>query len=205
MKLTLTKREQKLIAILGGLMIVISYVYVSFILGPLTHETIQLGQRVREAHQRVQGLETIVVNEPALRAQYGQWEEKVKSLRALLPSRDEESATLEKLSSLARKSQIKIQAIFPQRPKDQPASPKATPKESTKPEPTVYEDVLIQVDASGGYHQLGTFISLVEADKRPLRISSLRIVGNPKEMKNHNIKLLIRAYFATGQPSHQSS
>lgn len=198
-KLTLSKREQQVVLFVGSLTLVIGYVYVAWILGPLSREMASLGRRVREARQQVQALETVVANEPTLRAQYGQWDEKVTLLRALLPPREEESVVLERLSNFARQTQVKIQAIFPQRSKDEPAG-----KPSSKSEPAVYEDVLIQIDASAGYHQLGTFISLVESDARPMRVSSLRLVANPKELKRHHVKLLIRAYFSTTAASDKS-
>ena len=141
-----------------------------------------------------------MVNEPTLRAQYGQWDEKVTSLRALLPPREEESVVLERLSNLARQTQVKIQAMFPQRSADGTAGSGKSGADKGPPapaQPVVYEDVLIQIDAAAGYHQLGTFISLVEAEERPMRVSSLRIVANPREFKRHSIKLLIRAYFST--------
>ena len=191
-KLTLSKREQKVILLVGTLMLVIGYVYVAWILGPLGREMASLGERVRSAHQQVRALEAVVVNESALRTQYAQWNEKVTVLRSLLPPRDEESVILERLSNFARQTQVKIQAIFPQRSKDE-----QTGKPSSNAEPAVYEDVLIQIDASAGYHQLGAFISLVESEGRPMRVSSLRIVANPKEFKRHHVKLLIRVYFST--------
>ncbi len=207
-KLTLSKRERKVIVLVGTLTLVIGYVYVALILGPLGREMASLGQRVRDARQQVRALEAVVVNEPALRAQYAQWDEKVTVLRSLLPPRDEESVVLERLSNLARQTQVKIQAIFPQRSKDEQAGstkPAATSQESSSTvEPAVYEDVLIQIDASAGYHQLGTFLSLVESEGRPMRVSSLRIVANPKEFKRHNVKLLIRAYFSTSRKGAKS-
>ena len=137
-----------------------------------------------------------MANEPALRAQHGQWNEKVKSFRLLLPPREEESVVLERLSNLARQIQVKVQAIFPQRAAGKgPAVPS---------HPVVYEDVLIHIDATAGYHQLGTFISLLEAEEHPMRVSSLRIVANPKESKRHTITLLIRAYFSTSSTSGKS-
>ena len=198
-KLTLSKREQKVVLLVGTLTLIIGYVYMVLILGPLGREMASLGRRIQEARQQVQALETVVANEPTLRAQYGQWDEKVTSLRALLPPREEESVVLERLSNLARQTQVKIQAIFPQRSKDEQAG-----KPSSKSEPAVYEDVLIQIDASAGYHQLGTFISLIESDARPMRVSSLRLVANPKELKRHHVKLLIRAYFSTTAASDKS-
>jgi Tfp pilus assembly protein PilO len=206
-KPALAKRERQVLLLVGGLSLVIGYVYVAYILGPLSRETAELGAKVRSARDRVKALEVVMANEPALRAQYGQWDEKVASLRALLPPRADESVVLERLSNLARQTQVKIQAIFPQRAADDKAGggrSGAGKGPSPLAQPAVYEDVLIQIDASAGYHQLGTFISLVEAEAYPMRVSSLRIAANPKDSKRHTVKVLIRAYFSTSPTSGTS-
>ena len=61
----------------------------------------------------------------------------------------------------------------------------------------MYEEVLIQVEALAGYHRLGAFLSAMESGDKLVRVSSLHMVGNPKEPKHHHVKLLLRAYFAT--------
>lgn len=204
MKLALSKREQKTILVATLLAIVIGSVYVMLILGPLKHSLGELSGQVKEAREKVNSLESVVANEDALRKQYGEWDQKVKALRSRLPNQEELPATIEFLSSLAAQTQVKIQTIFPQRPAGEADMAKAASPKAGKPgakgpaaEPAVYKDVLIQIDAMGGYHQLGAFLNLAEAGEKPLRVSSLRISDNPKEPRRQHIKLVLQAYFAT--------
>ncbi|MBI2495177.1 MAG: hypothetical protein HYW10_01195 [Candidatus Omnitrophica bacterium] len=96
---------------------------------------------------------------------------------------------------------FKIETIFPQRsPGDRkPAEGSSGKSAPTQPGPGAYEEALIQVEALAGYHQLGAFLGAVESGDKPVRVSSLHMVGNPKEPKRHHIKLLLRAYFATSR------
>lgn len=187
MKLNLAAREQRSALLIGILGLVTLYIYAAYLVRPLQRRGRELGEQVSTARQRVGILERSTSNEAALREQYRQLEETVKFSRTRLPGEEELPAVIELLSDLAGRSQVKIQTIFPQR--------------SLMPDPAaataaVYKDVLIQIDALAGYHQLGTFLGLVEAHAKPMRVASLRIATNPKEPKRQFVKLLIRAYFS---------
>lgn len=195
MKLLLSKREQRVLVAAGTLALVIGWVYAAYIIGPLKREADKLGREVNSTRQHVATLEAAITNEIALRRQYEQVLERVQGMRALLPAREEVADVIQDLSTLAAQANIKIETIFPQ---PRPGSElKGEARQSGGP--AVYEKIMVQIDALAGYHQLGSFLSLVESGRRPMRISSLRIAGNPREPKRHFIKLLIQAYFATGK------
>lgn len=201
MKLALSKPERRAILAVGSLALVIGWLYAAYLVLPLQREARRLAQEVQSARQRVGTLEAAVANEQSLRAQYQQWDEKVQSLRVFLPAQEELPAVLERLSALANQTQVKIETIFPQRsPGDRkPAEGSSGKSAPTQPGPGAYEEALIQVEALAGYHQLGAFLGAVESGDKPVRVSSLHMVGNPKEPKRHHIKLLLRAYFATSR------
>ena len=200
MKLAFSKPEQRAILAAGALTLLIGWLYVAYLILPLQHEAGNLGQQVQTARQRLATLGAIVANEGSLRTQYTQWNEKVKSLRVFLPAQEELPAVIERLSALANQTQVKIETIFPQRSLGDQKKTNVNPGKGkpSQPSPSAYEEVLIQVEALAGYHQLGAFLSAVESGDKLVRVSSLRMVGNPREPKHHHIKLLLRAYFATG-------
>lgn len=198
MKLALSKRERRVILSIGGLTLLTGWVYAAYIVGPLTREAARLGWDVQSARAQLAALETVMSHEPALQTQYRQWDDKVKVLRNQLPAQEELPAVLDLLSGFAAKSQVKIQAIFSQRPTEEAQGAKSAKPNAPPADPVVYKDIVIQVDALAGYHQLGRFLSLVESGGRPMRLASLRMAGNPKEPKRHHIRMLIRAYFSTG-------
>ena len=196
MKLRISAHEQRTLAVVVGLFLVIAWVYVALIIGPLLREARRGGEQVRAAREQLKVLELSTMNEAALREQHRQVQETVASLRSLLPAEEDVPRVIELLSDLAGRSQVKIQTIFPQRPQEAPGSP-TTPPAQAGSVPVVYKDVLIQVDALAGYHQLGTLLSLVETGDTPMQVSSLEIAPEPRESKRFRIKLVIQAYFAT--------
>ena len=211
MKTTLTAREQQTLLIGGLLGVLVLWLYGAYIISPLMRETGKLGQDVVDARQTLQGLERATANETALREQHRQLSQAVTSLRSLLPAEKELAAVIEHLSALAAEADVKIQTITPQRSTDEPgAAPAAKGGASSKPGastathafpetpmPQVYTDTLIQIDASAGFHQLGTFLSLVESSEQPMGVASLRITTDASGRKRPQIKLIIRSYFAT--------
>ena len=192
-------REQKTLALVVGLGIVILWVYVSFILGPLMREVGELGQQVHERSEELRVLKTAVAGEETLREQQRQLQVAVASMQQLMPSEEELPAVIETLSDLAGQSQVKIQTIFPLRTGSEGAARKEKDRDknrSTGPaQPDLYKEVMIQIDALAGFHQLGSFLSLVEQGAKPMRVASLRITQDPKETKRQRIKLLLQSYF----------
>jgi len=196
MKLRVSTREQRTLALVGALGLMILWVYLALIIGPLMREARRSREQVRAARDQLRVLELATMNETALREQHRQVQDTVASLRSLLPDEEELPRVIELLSELAGRSQVKIQTIFPQRPLEAAGAPK-TPAAQASPAPVVYKEVLIQVDALAGYHQLGTFLSLVEAGEKPMQLASLQIAPEPRGSKRFHIKLVIQSYFAT--------
>jgi len=189
--------EQRSVLLLGLSALIVLMVYGFFVLG-FVRRASQLNGQVKEARQQVGMLEAALANEAAVREQYQHLDETVAAMRKVLPSEDEVPAVIETLSQLAGQSQVKILTIFPQRPLDgsELSSSKSAPAAA---EAGVTKEVMIQVDALGGYHQLGMFLSLVESGEKPMQLASLRVSSDPKEPKRQRIKLLVRALFAVSQ------
>ncbi|MBI4342165.1 MAG: type 4a pilus biogenesis protein PilO [Candidatus Omnitrophica bacterium] len=198
MKMLLTPREQRLLLFGGGLAVVVLWTYTTYILQPLMREAAALGQDVTKARDELRTLEVATANETALREQHRQLNETVMSLQRLLPPEKELPAVIELLSDLASQSDVKIQTIFPQRPAP-PSAEDLKELAQAPAEPVVYKDVVIQIDATAGFHQLGTFLSLVEAQHNPTQLATLKISSDPKLLKRQRIKLLIRSYFSVGE------
>ena len=201
MKFSLSKRDQQTLLLAGGAAALTLWVYSTMFIGPLWRKATSLGQQVRSARQEFSVLERVTANEAAIQAQHEQLNRTVKSLRSLLPAEEELPAVIEFLSDLASQTQVKIQTIFPQRPLGSREAVSAGTAAGESEEPEVYKKIPIQIDALAGYHQLGTFLNLVEESTRPMQLASLRISGSDKEPKRHEIKMVILSYFAAGEPA----
>lgn len=190
------QRTLVLVIMLGAFIV---WAYVAYVAGPLMREAANLSSQVSTAQEQLRLLQAATANEAGLRAQYRQVDETVASLRRLLPAEEEIPAVIEHLSDLASQTGIKIQAIFPQRVVEPPAPIGTDGRLGAVP--TVYREIPIQIDALAGYHQLGSFLSLVESSDKPMQVSTLTITVNQKEPKWHLVKLLLRSYFAVGATS----
>ena len=201
MKTKLSAREQRAALSVAGLGLVILWVYLAAIVRPLLREVGQLSRQAREARDQLKLLQASTANEEALRSQYQQVEQAVMALRKFLPSETELPAVIEFVSDMASQSQVKIQTIFPQRPVGSDAdTKKGESLAAAREQPAVYKDVMIQIDALAGFHQLGQFLSLVEQGEKPMQIASLRLTQEPRETKRLKIKLLLQSYFAPVAP-----
>ena len=201
MKLGLTPREQRLLLSGGLLALVVLWTYTTYIVQPLMREGAQLREDVVTAQDRLKLLEVTTAQEGALRGQYQQLNETVAALQRLLPDEKRLSEVIERLSDLASQSDVKIQTIFPQKSDAESNAEKAAAlqKASTSSRPAgpiVYRDVVIQIDATAGFHQVGTFLGLMEAQSTPLQLTLLRVSSDPKVLKRQRVKMLIRAYFS---------
>ena len=187
-----TTDQLRTMGLIGGFTLLGLYVYAQILFMPMNREARAVEQQVRTAREQVRSLEASTANESALQAQYRQVEQVVAVLREAMPNEGELPAVIELVSSLAAKSDVKIQTVFPQR---SPA-PSTAASSAPAPESTVYKEIPLQIDALAGFHELGTFLSLLEMGQKPMQVMSLRIAGNPKEPRRHQISLLVRAYFA---------
>lgn len=192
MKLNVAKQDLRTLGLVGGFGLMFLWVYVGYIVGPLFREAGTLGNKVRSEREELKMLRAATANEAAIREQHRQLDETVVSLRSMMPPEEELPSVIELLSDLATQTQVKIQTIFPQRPLVETGGT----QDAQAAEPVVYTEIPIHIDAQAAYHQLGTFLSLVESGAKPMQLSSLRISGNPKDPRWHNVSMVILAYFA---------
>ena len=198
-KASTSKRDQQLI--LGATVVVagvVLWIYYGYLFQPLLRKVSALSQEAKAAKATLQHLEQLVMQEPRLRQQEGQLREEVLSLRTVLPSEDFLPTVIERLSDMATQSGLKIQTIFPQRALETVGASTASksPASATSPLPKLYEEIPIRIDALSGFHQLGAFLSRVEASAQPMEVQTLRVRSDPKEMRRHLVQLTITVYFS---------
>jgi Tfp pilus assembly protein PilO len=160
-----------------------------FLIAPAWRNAKQLKNQMTVLAEQVRGLEVSTVGAENLELQHAALEGKVRALQNALPPETELPSIIELLSSLAGQTSFRIQTIFPQRSSTEDPSARLGPAQ-----PLLYKTIPIQIDALAGFHQLGAFLSLVEAHDKPLRIASLRISSQQKEAQFHRIKLVIDSY-----------
>lgn len=189
----LLKDPRRLLVAVAGLAVIVLWLYTACIVGPLLRTTGHLRQELRSAREQLKALEVATAHEVALREQDRQLSEAIASWRHMLPTEDELPVVMESLSTLAKQAHVTIQSLVPQRPVHTPDRAVPAGKGGTA-EPIAYNTIPIEIGVSGGYHQLGFFLSSIESGERPMQVWSLRVNADPKEPKRHRIQMKLRAY-----------
>lgn len=200
MKLPGSKDAQKTLVVVVLLGVLLLWLYLAFVVKPLWVSIARTGTQIRDSRRELQFLEQAIAQEPQLRQEETQLRGKLEHIQTALPPESAMPSVMEFLSDLASQTDLKIRTIFPQRTLESVGlTASGVPAAANKP-PELYKEVPIQIDAIAGYHQLGAFLSRVESRAQPMELKSLRISGDPKEFRRHNMKVVISAYFsAAGQ------
>ena len=94
---------------------------------------------------------------------------------------DETPALLEELSKLALQSGVKITSL---EPFDRKSRDKAL----------LYTALPLQMKASAGTHEFGSFLARLENGKTFFKVTDLRIASNPLNERRHSIELSMEVY-----------
>ena len=98
---------------------------------------------------------------------------------------------LDEISRAARRSQIQI---LGQKPRGNVSA--------LVPGPSGYLEVPVIILATGGYHQIGQFLDLLESSPQLLlRVRELGIMGSPDDLYRHGVFVLFHAYLVPGAPA----
>ncbi|MBI4597228.1 MAG: type 4a pilus biogenesis protein PilO [Candidatus Omnitrophica bacterium] len=197
MKVNLSQQEQRTVLLVAVLALFIGWVYVVYVLGPMWKEIRKTQRTIQQQSARIRELELAAQNIGAVQRQHDEKERAVKALKSQLPLENDVAVLVAQLTDLANTAQMKIENIFPERSSSDSKDPKNPKDQKPKALRDEYQPVNIQIEGSSGYHQLGTFLSLVEGVDKPMQLASLQIQGNLKSPKRHRIKLVLRAYVAS--------
>ncbi len=187
--------QQRQLLLILSLGLIGAWAYGRIALFPQLRQLSSIGQQIQTSRQELRTLQQVVANEQRVREQHEQVEKTVTSLRSLLPSERDLSSVIEYLSNLAVKAHLKIETISPQLAEE--PGPGLPDKRSE--DHTVYRVIPIQIDARAGYHEIGTFLNLVETGSIPIEVGSLRIVEDEQEFRRHQMTLVLHAFFAVEQ------
>lgn len=102
-------------------------------------------------------------------------------------SEDQIPALLEKISNLANKNSVLVAQIKPSREA-------AKVKQDKNAPPEKLSILLISMDLSAGYHNLGRFIGDLENDEVLMGLQSLKINPKKEDYLQQSVNLLIKAY-----------
>ena len=191
----LASRDQRTSLLLWGVSIILVWATWTYCVGPLQREARRLAEECRLAKAQLSVLEGRLANAAMLRTHVEETQTHVMTFRALLPTEEELPLVMERLSQLASQAHMKIQTIGAERPPESEVGAGRLPQEGNSHSPFVSK--FIHLEARAGYHQFGTFLSLVEAADHPMRLWRLRMVNDEKGSSQLHITLILQTYFST--------
>jgi type IV pilus assembly protein PilO len=108
---------------------------------------------------------------PEFQAQVTDLEQRLESLRAVLPEQKDVADILRRVQGLATQSSLTIQGFTPQPPKQQP----------------LYAELPFKLRTEGTFHNLGHFFDRVSKFPRIINIGEISIKARPKQDANATI------------------
>jgi type IV pilus assembly protein PilO len=108
---------------------------------------------------------------PEFQAQVGKLEDRLESLRAVLPEEKDVADILRRIQGLAAQSNLSIQRFTPQPPVQQ----------------GIYAEVPFKLQAEGTYHSLGAFFDRLSKFPRIINVSDITIRSLPEQEANATI------------------
>ncbi len=199
--LKLTTQQQKVVATLAGLAIIILGIYGGLMVW-MGQQLTSSSAQIKASSQQLEILKTATLLEPHLQEQHRALIASMQDWREKLLNYSSTATVIEQISEYASQSGVKILSILPQT--DMISSPPASPGAADPKLPKLpYRLIPIQVEAQGGYHQVGQFVDLLEATPVPMQIVSVRLMSGAKDVPRHRVQLLVRA--CIGLPQEQEA
>ncbi len=145
--------------------IVIGYLYISSVYAGKAKKLKSLEREIRNERRAVAQLTVEVKDYDRIMAEkdslLAMWEETKRHL----PSKPQPDEWLREIAGMAMSSGIEIESYRPSSPKQY----------------DLYVDYPIKITVNSGYHDLGTFISLVSNADRLMKVKNLTIKNKPSE------------------------
>ncbi|MFH1394942.1 MAG: type 4a pilus biogenesis protein PilO [Candidatus Omnitrophota bacterium] len=165
---------------------ILAVVYIFIAIIPKCSLLSKTSREIRDFQTNIDLVENRIRRLDALTKKLSDVSAELESYAKGLPAKKDLPAFLEELSLLAKSSGIKILSITP--------AVIAYTKESVPSEKGYYREVPIIITAESGYHQLGYFISSLERSKRFITITDLKIKGNERSPRKHDVRISLNTY-----------
>lgn len=160
----------------------------------------ELNRQISEIRQKLKKSESLIANAPQLQNRLVSMKQKLEEYKSVLPLYSDMPDILQNISLIATASKVKLLKIQPLRAEKLPSGSAKGGKNIPSEEQTddtrqlLYEEIPIQIEAKGGYHEIGSFINKVEIAKNVMSVADIEIEADTNDIFTHNARLLIIAY-----------
>ena len=199
----ISKADLEKITLIGIAAFIVLFGLIQFAMVPSFRKLGSLKKEIVKEQETLKNDQALIASKSQLQARLASAQEKLKGYERALPRYSEMPNILQKIAEVAYKSKVKITKIEPLRAEKPaeaakakvvaPAKPGAKPEAPKKPA-MIYMEIPIQIEAKGGYHALGEFISMIETSDNIMSVGDIDIGANPDDIQNHSARFLIVAY-----------
>ena len=181
----LTGPAGKILAGVFGILIGL-ILWVRFFMLPQQAACAELHSRLEMARREAATTRQKIAHLPALQAEIGRLMAQEPAMVEASP--EEQLPELFKLIGQEAKAvQVHLRGVKAQKEISQ-----------VTPSSNGFLELPVQVEASGGYHQIGQFIEKLEGSNNFIRVQELRIKSDPNDVWHHQATLLLDAYLFPG-------
>lgn len=177
---------------IGGGLLFIGIIYLLFIVIPqFVGLTKTLGQ-VKDSREKIKVTEDRINRLDEIKARSKKLREELQECSKRFSAQKEITILVEAFASIARKSDVKILSITPQ---------KLKAVEGREACSKYYREMPVKITAKSGYHELGEFISSLEGGDRVIIINDLQIQYETGTPRLHNVNIMVKTYVAVEDES----
>ncbi|MCM8812983.1 MAG: type 4a pilus biogenesis protein PilO [Candidatus Omnitrophica bacterium] len=176
------KKEYLILMALVTAIIVVSYVF--FVVAPAWTSFAAFAAQEKKLRQEIAQGEAAGSSRQQISAEIQNIGNRIKFYEKLLPSNTEVSDVINYLTAIGRKNNIAFASLEPLE-----KSRTDVPNEKKR-----YIEIPVKLKVRAGYHDFCRFLSEIESADQFMEARDVLIVVNPKDVKNHDISLIVLAF-----------
>lgn len=193
------KEQMEKLVLIGIGVAIAFFALIQFSTVPLMGRIGKLNKDIIKERDDLKRAEMLIASKPQLDRRLEALNQKMGEYEKAIPPYTEMPNIIQKISSLASDTKVKISKMEPLRTEKKPDPAKADKnkqpaKQDAKQPKPIYTEIPIQVEAKGGYHALGEFINRIETADNIMTIGDIEIKANADDITSHSARLLIIAY-----------
>ncbi|GEM_PF-6350940 len=177
-KMNKEQKQKLLLGILLGCIVLVLYYYL--LVQPSLNRLGVLMPEVKGLREELASVKEDIKNKDRLNQQLRRLEEQVRKYREVFPSESDLSQLLKYLSGQARISSVSLVGV--------------EPKEGEIISGGVFREVLLTLQARGGYHSLGLFLNCLETGERMVIVDHFNLSADPQNPREHQMRLELKTY-----------
>lgn len=180
------KNKTQLMLAIALVSIIALFLFINFLLLPQVMKVADIFGKIGKTNSELKMSVGEIAAIPGLKKKIDMFKGKVDSYEKMLPIEREIPSLLENLSSMAKRSRVKIVGIMP-------IADQASKQDTVKKD-RIYQEIPILISAKSGYHELGMFLSDLESSDRFMKVVDISIKASKNTPSKHDIEMIVCTY-----------